>query len=330
MSALVDGARRVWRAPWLLAGVFGLTFLLALPLALAMRGLIADDLGRSLVSASVAEGVNYDWWQEFSAKASGLGTTFTPSVIGFAAVLDNVSGLMDGRAPILPIAAALAAYLGGWIFISGGLLDRLARQRPVGAAAFFCASGGFFFRFLRLSVASGLVYALLFVSVRERLFGLYADINQDLAAERMAMVWRFGFYTLFGLLLLAVNIVFDYARIRAVVEDRRSMIGSLVAALGFIRRHARQVTGLYAANALLFVALLAAWALVAPGAGGPGPSAWFGFAAGQVYLLGRLALKLQFMASQTALFQRSLAHASYVAQPTAEWPDSPAAEAVRA
>jgi len=55
---------------------------------------------------------------------------------------------------------------------------------------------------------------------------------------------------------------------------------------------------------------------------------WVGLAATQLYLLARLVLKLQFIASQTALFQRSLAHAGYTAAPLPLWPDSPAAETI--
>ena len=39
-------------------------------------------------------------------------------------------------------------------------------------------------------------------------------------------------------------------------------------------------------------------------------------------------LKLQFLASQTALFQQSRAHAGYTAAAAAIWPESPAAEAM--
>jgi len=114
-----------------------------------------------------------------------------------------------------------------------------------------------------------------------------------------------------------------------VVEDRRSAIGSLMAALGFIVRRRARVFGLYALNALAFLALIGVWALVAPGAGGAGLSMWVGFALSQAYVLARLLLKLQFMASQTALFQGSLAHAAYTAAPDPVWPDSPAAETIR-
>ncbi len=329
LSAFADGWRRVCEAPVLVAGVFALTLLFALPLAMTMRGLIESHLGRSLAAAEAADGVNYDWWQEFAAQATGLGTTFTPSVIGFAATLDSIGGVADGQIPALSVRAALAAYLAGWLFLSGGLLDRYARQRPTRAPAFFSACGVYFFRFLRLGVLAGLVYWFLFAYVHEWLFdGWYVRATRDLAVERTALLWRGGMYVIFGALLTAANLLFDYAKVRAVVEDRRSMLGALSAALGFILRHPGRTLALYALNTLMFLLLVAAWSLVAPGAGTAGLSMWLGLFAGQFYVLTRLVLKLQFMASQTSLFQGSLAHASYVAAPVPAWPDSPAAESL--
>ena len=89
LTSWTSGWKRVLAAPAIAAGVFLMTALLALPLALAVRGAIAAHLGDSLMSAQAADGVNWDWWQEFSAQASGVGTTFVPSVIGFAATLDS-------------------------------------------------------------------------------------------------------------------------------------------------------------------------------------------------------------------------------------------------
>jgi hypothetical protein len=329
LSSFLDGWRRVGSAPALLAGVFVMTFLLAVPLAITVRDLIATQLGSSMAADAVADGVSYDWWQEFTAQTSGLGATFTPSVIGFAAVLDNVSGLADGRAPSWPIRGALAIYLAGWLFLSGGIIDRYARQRPTRAHAFFSACGVYFFRFLRLGIITGLTYWFLFAYVHRWLFnGLYADVNTGLASERTAIIWRFGLYAVFALLLLAVNLLFDYAKIRAVVEDRRSMLGALRAGIGFVVRHPGSVLGLYLLDGAVFLIVLAVWAAVAPGTGGAGLSMWIGFLVGQIYLAVRLAIKLQFIASQTALFQRSLAHASYVAAPLPQWPESPAVEAI--
>jgi hypothetical protein len=55
---------------------------------------------------------------------------------------------------------------------------------------------------------------------------------------------------------------------------------------------------------------------------------WAAFVTGQLYLLARLAIKLHFLSSQTALFQAHLAHATYTAAPAVPWPESPAAEAI--
>ena len=81
-------------------------------------------------------------------------------------------------------------------------------------------------------------------------------------------------------------------------------------------RNAPAAVGLYLVNVALFAAVLAAYALVAPGAGGAGWSMWLAFAIGQLYVLARLWVKLVFWASETALFQGRLAHAGYVAAPS--------------
>jgi hypothetical protein len=329
LEAWRDGLARLLRAPAVLGGVFVLTLVAALPLAMTMRSTIEAHLGRSLAANVAADAVNYDWWQEFMSQASGLGTTFTPAVIGFAATLDSLSGIADAREPIMPIAGALAAYLLVWLFLSGGILDRYARQRPTHAHGFFAACGVFFWRFLRLGLIAGAVYWALFTYLHRWLLDdAYDWLILDVSAERIAFLWRVALYTVFGAALVAVNIAIDYAKVRLVVEDRRSALGALSAALGFLGRRPGRAFGLYGLNAVVFVGLLAVWALVAPGAGGPGLSMWLGFAATQLYLLARLALKLQFMASQTALFQRSLAHAEYTAAPLPAWPDSPAAERI--
>ncbi len=329
VRAWCDGWNRVAAAPAVIAGVFALTLALALPLAMTMRDALQAHLGQSLMAADAAEHINYDWWQEFSAQASGLGATFAPTVVGFAATLDNLSRLLDGQAEVLSISSALALYLAGWAFVSGGIIDRYARQRRTRAHGFFAASAVYFFRFFRLAGVAGLFYWWMFGGVHPWVFDeWYPRLTRDMSVERNAFAARAVLYLLFGAVLLLGNLLFDYAKVRAVVEDRRSMLGALGAALRFIMNHPGRTLGLYLSNGTMFLIVLGLWALAAPGAGGAGLSMWFGFAAAQVYVLVRLLLKLHFMASQTALFQASLAHARYAAAPEPAWPDSPLAEAI--
>lgn len=328
-SAFRDGVRRVNAAPLLLAGMVAVTLLIALPLSFALRGMIEGHLGRSLAADVVADGTSSDWWQEFSAQASGLATTFAPSIIGFGAVLDNVSGLLDNLPLAATIAGATGAWMVVWSFLSGGVLDRLARARPTRAHGFFAACGVYFWRFLRLGAVAGLIYYLLFAYVHDLIFvELYESLTRNLAAERTAFAVRVACYLLFGSMLAAATLVFDYARIRIVVEDRRSALGGLAAGLRFARRHAGGTIGLYLLNAAAYVLVVLVYAAVAPGAPRSGLSIWLVLAIGQIYIVVRHYLKLLFYGSQTAYFQGALAHAAYAAGPPIVWPDSPAAEAI--
>jgi hypothetical protein len=324
-----DGMRRVNRSPAILAGVWVLTLLVSLPLAAALRGMLAQHLGSSLAADTAASGVNYDWMQEFGDQATGLGVTFKPTIIGFGAVLDNLSAFMDNTARPVVIVGAASAYVVLWIFVAGGIIDRYARDRATRAYGFFAASGVFFFRFLRLAAVQFLVYAFLFTVLHPWLFDrLFPRMIHEVSVERTAFFIRVALYLVFGVLVSAATMIFDYAKVRAVVEDRRSMVGAIGGALGFIRRRPASASALFLANFTLFAMVVAVYAVVAPGAGRAGITMWIGFALGQAYIVGRLWVKLVFWASETALFQNQLAHAGYVARPQATWPESPAADAI--
>src|SRR5262249_33509720 len=150
--------------------------------------------------------------------------------------------------------------------------------------------GVFFFRFLRLAIVMWLAYAALFGPIHGWLFGdgVYGRFTRDLTSERTAFLIRASLYAAFGLALAACHVVFDYAKVRAVVEDRRSMLGAIRSAIGFIRRNAGAALILYFIDFVLFAIVLALYAVIAPGAGRGGVSIWIGFALGQLYVVARL------------------------------------------
>lgn len=324
-AAFVDGLMRVKRAPWLVAGLWLTTVAVALPFTMMLQALIGADLGASLAAGAAADGVNYDWWNEFLAQTSGVGLSFVPAILGFAAVMQNLSTIADARSLPLVVAVAVSAHVLVSLFLIGGVIDRLARDRAVGPAAFFSACGLHAGRFLRLAVIVTAAYWVLFGPYHALLFdALYPSLIAETTIERTAFLYRVGVYVLFAIPLLLVNLIVDYAKVRAVVEDRRSMIGALVAGWRFVRRHPGAAVALYAMDAALFLAVLALYALAAPDAA----QHLLAFAVGQLYIVLRVVVRLQFAASQIALFQGRLAHAGYVARPVPAWPDSPAAEAI--
>jgi hypothetical protein len=271
-GAFVDGWRRVVRAPVVTASLILAVLLLAVP------------LGRD-VSEPVFPG------------PAELGARLEPEI---------VLGLWDGAAapadPTLPGPAF--AYILFWLFVSGGILDRFARNRPEGTAQFFAACGVFFVRFLRLGLLVGVLYFALFRWLRPYLWN---DVV---------------FVAILGIVIL----ISDFAKVRAVVEDRRSMLGALAAGLRFIRRRPLRTAGLYVLNVLTVVLVLFAWDHhVAPAANAD----WLVFLLAQVFLALRIAARLALMASEVAFFQGELAHAEYTAAPEIDWPDSPAVEAIQ-
>ena len=329
-AAWIDGWKRVAAAPWLLVGVMTLTIASAVPFAIVMRGLLAAQLDGSLVARDVANGVNSDWWQEFvSSQASGVGSTFSPRIAGFAATLDSLSAIADTRAETTSLMGLLLVYVLLWTYLSAGIIDRYARRRPIRAQGFAAACGAHALTFSVLAVVGAVVYGLIFGYVHPWLIdSAYVRLTQDLDSERAAFAWRVAAYAVVGALATGTNVILDYAKIRIVVEDRRSATGSLIAAVRFLARNPSTAGGLYLLNTVTCAALLGTWAVIAPAAPPAGLRVWLAFALGQGFIAARLAVKLHFLASQTALFQARLAHERFTAAPVYRWPEAPVIESL--
>jgi hypothetical protein len=310
LAAFGDGWGRVLRAPAILFGVFGVTWLVVYPvwrlLELPWGGPAPDVL-------DVLQGLPL-----------GFYPTFTPTLLGTERFVRRLLEIAGGGTFDAGVVAASATTLLVWTFLLGGILDRYARRRPTRAQAFFGASGVCFFRFLRLGAVAALGYYLLFGLLHAWVFPPDFPWNAGGAAGASPMLTPV--YAVFLLVVAVWSAVVDYARIRAVVEDRRSMLGALVAGWRFVTRHPLETLTLYLLNAVAFGALL--WAVLwLFGGVGSAPGSML-HAAASLYLFLRLLLKLVFFASQTAFFQRSLAHADYTAAPEPLWPESPSAEEI--
>lgn len=326
LGAFLEGWRRVLRAPALTAGILAATFIAAAPMALVIDRAIESHLGASLDADRAAASWHASWAAEFAAQARGIERTFTHEILGFGGTMAILGALADNESIDPLLATAVAAYLGLWIFLSGGILDRIARGRPVRTAAFFAACGVYFTRFLRLAVIVGAAYWVLFSWLHPYVFGtLYDRLTRDMTSERSGIALRVTMYVAFFVALALVNLVADFAKVRAVVEDRRGMLSALAASMRFIRRRFFRTSGLYLLNVLALAVILRLWLQAAPSADA---APWLALLIAQIYLLVRVWARLSFMASEVVFFQGDLAHAQYTAAPELLWPESPAAEAI--
>lgn len=327
IGAIVEGWRRVLRAPAVVAGLVLLTIIVALPAAALVGGELRRQLGTSLDAEPLQFNWNETWATGVASQSRGLVTTFTHEILGFGGTLSAVSSLMEGRTLVPAGAMLVAGYLALWTILSGGVLDRLARGRPLRASGFFAACGVHLFRFLRMALVTGPIYWATFRWWRPLLLErLFAILTRGVTSEIVAMLIYAALLAVFLITLMWVSLWSDFAKVRVVVEDRRSAIGALGAGWRFIRRRPFRVTGLYLLNVLVLLVVLRLWLQVSPGTT---TGHWQALLASQVFLVGRMWAKLAFMASEVAFFQGELAHGGYTAAPLPMWPDSPAVEAVR-
>ncbi|HEY8536071.1 MAG TPA: hypothetical protein VIL25_06465 [Vicinamibacterales bacterium] len=328
VSAAVAGGWRRAAGAWLaIVGLVAAGALFTLPATVLLARAIERDLGASLMADRVAAGTDLVWWDEFAYRNAP--PSFTPAIIGGAAPLGTYSDLLDGDAPPADALAAAAVAGAAWLFLSGGLLERLARRRRLGTRAFLAGCGALFFRLLRLALIAGVFYAVLLGPVHDWIFdGLYPWLTRDTTVERRAFVWRAALYLLWLAPVLAVNLLADYAKVRLVIEDRRSVLGALVAAGRFLRRHAGSAVAVYAINAVAAGVVLLLYLILAPGGRGGDWRLLAALAIGFAYLFARLLVRAAFLGSAMTLFEGRLAHAAFTAPPVPVWPDSPAAEAI--
>jgi hypothetical protein len=298
------GCGRVARAPVLIAVLWLTSAGIGLMPALLLHDRIATHLGDSLEADLAADGVNDDWMHEFRAQNDPIARALRPDVVGFAAVMDNTSALADVDFPSAGVVFLGLAFVAALWFLTPGAIDRLAADRPAGSGHFLGTCGAFSGRMIRLAVVAALVYAFLFTSLHPWLFeDMFENLTRNTTVERTAFFMRLALYIVFFLIVGLFNLLFDFTKVRMVVEDRHSVVAAIVAAARFVRGNPRIAAGVYVLNVLAFAVVLAAYAAVAPGAGTSGLDMWGGFVVGEIYIAARLAVKLAFWGGEAVALQ---------------------------
>jgi hypothetical protein len=170
---------------------------------------------------------------------------------------------------------------------------------PIRTAAFFAATGVFFFRFLRLAAVVWLVSGAAAMAAR---------VSGSLLVRSAVLIG-----------VAALGLIADFAKVRAVVEDRRSMLAPSPARR-FVRRRVWRVLGLALLNGLTMLAIVRILFQIDET---PAPP-WVSLLLSIGWILLGTAAGLAFLASEVVFFQGELAHAGYTAAPLPVWPDSPA------
>lgn len=316
-GALREGLVRGFGHPGMVLGLWLALALAALPAALSVTSSLENGFGSSLAAENMTRGFDFSWHSEFKDVARGLETTFAPTLSGAGAIFDNLEGWATGRLFQLPagVVALGVGFAAVWALLLGGVLARFARpDERYGPSRFLQEGAAYFFRFTRLVLLSGVLYALIYL-LHRFLYGRVADLTRDVFAERTVLAYSLAVVALTVFLLTLVHVCFAYAKIATVLEERRSMVFAALRGVAFVISHPVKTLGLYYAMGLIVLAVVAVYALVAPGAGqstAPGILAAFLF--GQLYLLLRLCLRVSLLAAQMSLY-RSLGSGATARRP---------------
>ena len=303
---LVAGIEMVMRERRLVVGLWLVNLAFALPAGWAVTGAIRASVGGSRVHESLRQGFDMGWFGEFEPGAQGLAATFSPTVSGGGAFLDNleawVSGTLFTRYP--QVLGLVAGYVLVWLLLLGGTLDRFAgggADRTL--AGFLRAGGGTLLRFLRLALISAVLYAVIYV-IQRALFARIEEWTRDTTSEWPVLLLSLAVYLFTAAQLLFVHTCFGYAKVATVVDERRSMFLAAVHGLAFVLLHPRQTLGLAGSILAGTGVLLALYTWLAPGSQQASVvTVSAAFAVGQAVLAVRLGARLTHLAGQTSLYR---------------------------
>jgi hypothetical protein len=301
LRAFAQGLVDVLKAPLMLIGIAIVMLIITAPFAAILQSRLQESLSvQPQVSLDETE-IDPEWWMEFREHARGLAATFTPAVLGFAATLDGVSNVLDGRPIPLALLTPLILSIVTWAWLWGGALQRFSQHRGIGIGGFARAGVAHLPAFIAIAVVAAVVNLLLYLTVHRLLFGPVHNWLVGMTnTERDAFLMRVLLYVVFFSLVAGVSLLADYARVAAMASGA-SLSSAIRSAMAFMSRHLAAVVTLYLLTGAIFVAITIAYGTLEI-YGGSRVGGWRAVAIGQAYVFVRLAIRLTFAASELRLF----------------------------
>jgi hypothetical protein len=189
-------------------------------------------------------------------------------------------------------------------FLAGGFIGIYAKNYPSTFTEFLMDGARYFGKFFRLALVALILYYLFYAFVVNWMNTSIQSWTQNEASE--AVPYRYYMIrTVVALFLVSLlSMIFDYARVRMVVDERTSSLGAVVAGGRFALANFASTYGLYLLLVVIGFILIVLYAVVESLI--PQNSYWplvLLFVVQQLYMLLRLWLKANFYASQTRLYQ---------------------------
>ena len=307
-KAFSTGIKRVNKNKKMWFFLLVVNILIALVLTFPLYSALKTSIGDSLMGERLTKGFDYRWYDDFRYRFqdSDFITYISPTIVGSGAFFSNVESLAMGRflqySPT--IVTLIIVYILLNIIFAGGILGVFhSPEEKFTIKRFFSFGGNYFNRFLRLFIISWVFYGILYFVLVPNVYKIVNSVSQTAFSERVPMVIGLIFAVVMFFLLFLVNMIFDYAKIRTVVGDSRSMLKETGRAIAFVFRNFGRTMGLYYFIGLLGIVFMVIYGVVEPQISQITPLlVLLAFVWQQVYMLGRIWVRLTFFSSQLNLF----------------------------
>ncbi|MBN2088284.1 hypothetical protein JW964_01665 [candidate division KSB1 bacterium] len=274
--SISDGFRQVLKNWKMLILFYLINFIWALLITLPFSGMLTKSLGNSLAAKELLQGFDFQIFFEFLKDQPMAMPSLMKNLLFFSLL-----------------------YLPLTLFFLGGVIKVLyARKQKFSFPFFLVGSYEFFGRFVKLFLLwlIGVVGIVLF----NMLVGGGINLITKNFENEMIGFWFFWLRT--GIVLFFVfllNLVFDYARIITVCEDRENIFSTFRKAFSFFWHHKGKTLGLYY-MILLYAVLLTVfyWLLAELLHFDKSISVVLVILVQQVYVLARFFIKFLFYAAQ--------------------------------
>jgi len=248
ISNLSQGYKTVRAAGRLVVFLYLVNLAFSLVLAVPVYEAIKDSLGRSQAGERMARGFDYQWWEEFRDKSHGPAATYGPSIFGRGALLNSLESLVGMRLGTLPsgVLLILIVYIIIHAFLAGGLLGSYAQESPgFRLRGFLGEAIRYFPRFLGLMLFSWVFFYAVGFVLNARLSALLERISHGALTERTPFFAGLAVSLIVWVLMMFIQMVFDYARIKTVLESRTNIFRAAWEGLALVLRHPLATFGLY-------------------------------------------------------------------------------------
>jgi hypothetical protein len=303
----VKGFKITGRVIRMLILLFVINLAFSMILAVPMYRSLEESLGNSLAGERMAEGFDYLWWQEYRDNARGLEKTFTPTIIGKGAILDNMESLIQLQVFDLPPAVLVFGilYIILHTFLAGGILSVFRKgEFQFSMRSFFKGAGAHFFRFFWLMILSWVFFLIIGTGVKSGLNSILDGIRDTAFSEITPFYLGMAFSAVVFFLILFVQMAFDYGRIKIVLEDSPNVLASAAGAFGFVFRNLGSTLGLFYLLFLVQVFFTLLYILIQ---GVIPQSTFFGvaiaFLCQQIFVFGLIGIRCWLYSSQMELYR---------------------------